>query len=113
MLERIGEVGGEVQAAAVALDQLGEPRLPDRDAALVQALDLGLVDVDAVDVGAELGESGRGDQADVARADDADRLPFVHAHQAVHPSERCEASYFWPRRRSDAAIAIIWRVLFD
>ena len=50
------------------------PGLPDRDAALLEALDLGLVDVDAPDVVAELGEAGGGDQADVARADDPDGL---------------------------------------
>jgi hypothetical protein len=74
VLERVREVGGEVQPPAVALHQLGQAGLPDRDAALLEALDLRLVDVDAPDVVAELGEAGGGDQADVARADDPDRL---------------------------------------
>ena len=53
-------------------DQLGQARLVDRDLALLQALDLRLVDVDADDVVAALGEAGAGDQADVSGADDGD-----------------------------------------
>ena len=34
VLERVGEVGGEVQAVAMALDELGQARLPDRDLAV-------------------------------------------------------------------------------
>src|SRR6201999_2085172 len=42
------------------------------DLAALEPLDLVDVDVDAPDVVAELGESGRRDEADVAGADDAD-----------------------------------------
>ena len=80
VLERVGEVGGEVQAVAVALDQLLQARLPDRHPARAQPFDLLRVDVDAVDVVAELGEPGRGDQADVPRADHADRFS-IGAHE--------------------------------
>ena len=72
----------------MARDELLEARLPDRDPALLEALDLVRVDVDAVDVGAQLGEARRGDEADVPRADDADRLACVRAHWTDHPSER-------------------------
>jgi len=58
---------------------LREARLPDRDLAPAQAVDLGLVDVDAVDVRAELREARGGDEPHVAGADDADRF-------AVHGS---------------------------
>ena len=87
VLQRVREVRREVQAVAVALDELRKPRLPDRDPALLEALDLRRVDVDAVDVGAQLGESGRRDEADVPGPDDADRLPCVRAHWTDHPSE--------------------------
>ena len=80
VLERVREVGGEVQAVAVALDQLGQARLPDRHPPCAQAFDLLRVDVDAVDVVAELGEPGRGDQADIPRTDDADRFS-IRAHR--------------------------------
>jgi hypothetical protein len=46
--------------------------LVDRHLAAAQALDLRRVDVDAPHVVADLGEAGRGDEADVAGADDAD-----------------------------------------
>ena len=74
VLERGREVGGEVQPLAVLGDQLLQARLPDRDPALLEAADLLRVDVDAVDVRAERGEARRGDEPDVPRADDADRL---------------------------------------
>jgi hypothetical protein len=50
MLERGVERRVEVQALAVLRDQLFEPGLPDRDAALSQTADLRLVDVDAEDL---------------------------------------------------------------
>ena len=56
----------------VALDQLGQPRLVDRDLAAVEGVDLLLVDVDAGHVVAALGEAGAGDQADVTGADHGD-----------------------------------------
>ena len=112
VLERVREVRGEVQAVAVARDEVLEARLPDRDPALLEALDLLRVDVDAVDVGAQLREARRGDEADVPRADHADRLPCVRAHWTDHPSERGDG-YFWPSRFSEAAMPIICRVLSD
>jgi hypothetical protein len=72
VLERVGDVGREVQAAAVLRDEVGEAGLVDRDLAALQAVDLRGVDVDAPDVVAELREAGRGHEADVAGADDTD-----------------------------------------
>ena len=80
VLQRVRQIGGEVQPVAMLLDELGQPRLPDRHHALLEALDLGRVDVDAVDVVAEFGEPRRGDQADVSRADHADRLS-IRGHE--------------------------------
>jgi len=74
VLERVGDVRREVQALGVLGDQLGKPRLVDRDLALAQAGDLGLVDVDAVDVGAELREARGSDEPHVAGPDHADRF---------------------------------------
>ena len=81
VLERVGEVGREVQALAVARQQLLEARLVDRDLAAPQALDLRRVDVHAPHLAAELGEAGRGDEADVAGADHSDWLACA-AHEA-------------------------------
>ena len=60
-------VGREPQPAllGIAPDELLEPRLVDRDLALLQALDLGGVDVDAQHVVAGIGEAGARDEADV------------------------------------------------
>ena len=74
VLERVAQVGREVQPLGVARQQLLEARLVDRHLAATQALDLLGVDVDAPDVAAELGEAGGGDQADVAGADHSDGL---------------------------------------
>jgi hypothetical protein len=49
-----------------------EARLVDRDLALAQALDLGLVDVGADHVVAVVGEAGGGDEAHIPGSDDAD-----------------------------------------
>ena len=76
----------EVQAIAVAGDHLGEPGLVDRHLAAAQLLDLRLVDVDAADVAAELGEPGRRDEPDVAGADHADRFALP-VHGAARLSE--------------------------
>jgi hypothetical protein len=76
VLERVGDVRGEAHPPAVGRDQLFEPRLVDRDLALLQALDLVGVDVDAPDLGPQLGESCRRDEAHIAGADDPDGLPF-------------------------------------
>ena len=66
-------------------DQLRQARLVDRDLAALEARDLVGIDVDAVDLVAQLGEPRRRDQADVAGADDADRLAFG-AHEARQAS---------------------------
>jgi hypothetical protein len=71
-----------VQAAAVLGHELGQARLVDGDLALLQALDLVGVDVDAPHLVAEVRETGRGDQADVAGSDDADGLSRA-AHAAA------------------------------
>src|SRR5213076_2619965 len=69
-----GGVGGEVQPAfgMVGLHHRLEPRLVDRDDAVVEAIDLGLVHVDADHVMADLSQAGSGDEADVAGAEDGD-----------------------------------------
>jgi hypothetical protein len=65
-------VGGVPTAPAVLGHEVGQARLVDRDLAVLEALDLGGVDVDAPDLVAELGKAGRRDETDVAGADDAD-----------------------------------------
>ena len=79
MLERVGERRREVHAVLVLGQELLEPGLPDGHHAALEAIDLGLVDVDAPDVGAQLREADRGDEAHVAGADDADRFALCHA----------------------------------
>ena len=74
VLERLGEVGGEVQAPGVLGQELLQARLVDRHLAAPQTLDLGGVDVHAPDFAAELGETGGGDKSDVAGADHPDRF---------------------------------------
>ena len=71
---RFARVGAEAQPLAgdVALHDLGQPRLVDRQAAALEQGDLGGVDVEAIDVVAEIGEAGGGDEADVAGTDDRD-----------------------------------------
>jgi hypothetical protein len=54
----------------IAIDDLVEARLVDRDLSLLQSLDFLFVDVDADDIVAEVGEARAGNQADVACADD-------------------------------------------
>ncbi len=58
----------EVQAARalVALDQIAQSRLVDRDDAVAQLPHAVWIDVDAEHVVAELGQAGAGDEADVA-----------------------------------------------
>ena len=82
----------EVHPLAVLGDQLLEAGLVDRDLALLEALDLVGVDVDAVDLAAELREARRGDEADVAGADDADGFALLHMKRerlAEHAALRC------------------------
>jgi hypothetical protein len=64
----------EAQAAElrVALHELREARLEDRNLAALEHRDAAGVDVDARDVVAEIREASAGDQADVAGADDRD-----------------------------------------
>ena len=49
--------------------QLAQSRLVDRDVALAKARDLALIDLDADDLMAEIGETGPRDEADIARPD--------------------------------------------
>ena len=69
-----GGVGREVQAAGgvVGLDHRLQAGLVDRDDAVVEAVDLRLVDVDADDVVPDFRQAGSGDEADVAGAEDGD-----------------------------------------
>ena len=77
--DRRGGVGGEAQAAGgvVGLDHRLQAGLVDRDHAVVEAVDLGRVDVDADHVVADLGQAGTGDKADIAGAENGD------AHETV------------------------------
>ena len=56
----------------VALDELVEPGLVDRQDVLLQPVDLALIDVGADDVVAGFGEARADDEADVAGSDDGD-----------------------------------------
>jgi hypothetical protein len=62
---------------AVLGDQRGQSRLPDRRLTVLERADLLRIDVDAEHLGPERGEARRGDEADVAGADHADRLSVV------------------------------------
>ena len=69
-----GQVGGEQQPLGVdvVLDHFGQAGLIDRHFAVIEHVDLGLIDVDAGDVVAAVGEAGAGDQADVSGANNCD-----------------------------------------
>src|SRR3546814_19262263 len=54
----------------VGLDHRLQARLLDRDAAVVQAVHLGLVDVHAHHLVADFGQAGSGDESDVAGPED-------------------------------------------
>ena len=82
----------------MAAHELLQAGLVDRDLAALKARDLALVDVDAVDLGAQLGEAGRGDQPDVARADDPDRLT-LRAHDAGRVAVDSGTRARWPLSR--------------
>ena len=71
--EHVGHVERERHPAAVALEQAVDARLVDRGVARLQRLDPAGVDVAADDLVPQVGEAGRGDQADVADADHAHR----------------------------------------
>ncbi len=74
VLHALRRIRGEFEAPGVgiALDERIEPGLVDGHLALVQALDLAGVDIDADDVIARLGEAGARDEAHVAGAEDGD-----------------------------------------
>src|SRR3546814_6092115 len=54
----------------VGLDHRLQARFVDRDDAVVQAVDLGLVDVHAHHLVADFGQAGSGDESDVAGSED-------------------------------------------
>src|SRR3546814_16822589 len=54
----------------VGLDHRLQARLVERDDAVVQAVDLGLVDVHAHHLVADFGQAGSGDESDVAGSED-------------------------------------------
>ena len=74
LLDRLGKRRGEEQATGLMVlgDDLFEARLIDRQNALLQVIDLGLVDVDAVNPVAHLRDTGSGNQSDVAASNDGD-----------------------------------------
>ena len=102
VLERVGQLRREMQAAPVLDDEIVQPGLPDGDDAALEVLDLALVDVDAPDLVAQLGEAGRGDQADVAGSDHADG--FALSHESAQ-------GYYEPIRLSERAIPSICLLL--
>ena len=65
-------IGREIEPAGAVIGQhhILEPGLVDRDHALLEAAHLGLVDIDAEHVIADLGKAGAGDQTDVSGAED-------------------------------------------
>ena len=71
--DRRGKLGREADPphAQIALEQLFEPRLVDRHAALAELLDPAGILVDASDLPAEFREAGGGDEADIARPNHA------------------------------------------
>ncbi len=66
--DAFGQIGGEGDAACfhVACDDLGQAGLVDRHDALLQAVDLALMLVDADDVMADFGEAGTGHEPHIA-----------------------------------------------
>ena len=70
-VHRGGEIAGERQPAGgdVVRDQLVQARLVDRHAPVAQGGELPGIGFHHRDVGAEFGEAGAGDQADIAAAD--------------------------------------------
>ncbi|MNI47080.1 hypothetical protein D3C73_1015780 [compost metagenome] len=82
--DRLGAVHGEGQppVADVVGHQIVQPRLIDGHDVLVQALDLGSVLVDAGHRVAEIGETGAGHQADIARSNHGD----AHGLLLLQPS---------------------------
>src|SRR5262249_18717490 len=83
-IEQLLHVGGEGEALGVALDQLAEARLVNRDLTARERLDLLGEDVAGDHRMADLGEAGGGDQANPADANDADRF-LLWAHRFATP----------------------------
>ena len=74
----------ERQPLAIALDQLREAGLVERDAPRVQLLDLRRHDVPDDDVVPEIGEAGARDEADPPGPEDAEGLlPGAHARKST------------------------------
>ena len=57
-VHHLADLRREMEALAVSLEQLGQAGLVDRHLAAAERVDLGRVDVDRVDLVAELGEAG-------------------------------------------------------
>ena len=74
-------IGGELQAAGLTIgcDDFVQARFEDRNLARFQPRDLGSVDIDADDIVADLGKTGAGHQADIARAENRDSHGFPKA----------------------------------
>ncbi len=100
------ELGREDDAPGlqIAGEQRVEARLVDRHLALEEPGDARLVLVDAGDTPAELGEAGRRDEPDIARADHAD----VERHRPSAPSRREVSPFDRVRRRAGQGAS--WRV---
>jgi len=77
-VEQLVVGGREGQPRRVVVDELIEAGLVDGHVALLKALDLRRVDVHAHHVMAEVRETGRRDEPDVACADNADRGGGIH-----------------------------------
>ncbi len=78
-VHRGGQIAGEGQAAGLDVfrHKLFEAGFVDRHPAVAQGRELCGVGLDHRDLGAELGETGAGHQADVAAADHRDTHVFV------------------------------------
>src|SRR5690606_26312751 len=99
--DRIARVGREADAPALgrAHDHLRESGLVDGNLAAAQACDAVLVDVDAGDVVAHLGEAGGGDESYVARPKIGQSRSFT----------RCGGSGETSRRRRAGPSPAAWR----
>jgi hypothetical protein len=76
---------GQPLLAAVAAHHLLEARLVDGNAPALQQPDLGGVLVDADDVVSVLGQTGAGDKADIAGANDCDFHPVTTPEPSSKP----------------------------
>ena len=74
MIDAVLDGIGEAQALGgdVAVHEVFEAGLVDRDLAGLQRIDFALVVIDADDVVADFGEAGAGDEADITGANDAE-----------------------------------------